>query len=338
MAFTATNLTPIIGSIEQIWADNIRKQEYMVDTTSFDAIIRDNQTARLGAFERDGKEIKGKISWVDACLPALETDCGEDCDLGGVTASTATKDIVIAQCTPKATFTVNENDLRGNDMEMAQFIAPLLMRRMKQLDEVLIKKALAFVDLNAGTNAFTAANGGVGTWTALTKSTNVAAASWTRDLFPFLNLAAIKNNFTTPYLLSGMNLWVDNWNAQINQPNGEGKGTAAAYDFFKKYFDLYYLDTVNSPDMNTYLLNKGAVAFASKNWYGAAPTRYDFGQTRYSLPSNNLAGVRYDVHYEQACVANKIEHRWGLFLDFDYFLNPLGCDATKTGILKYKKV
>ena len=91
----------------------------------------------------------------------------------------------------------------------------------------------------------------------------------------------------------------------------------------------------------TYMVNKGALAFVTKAIYegytAASPAKY-MDQHRWSMPSFYLPGVVYDVHYDNECsgCGDYFTHNFKLKTTGDIFLNPVGCTATRTGILEFE--
>ena len=57
----------------------------------------------------------------------------------------------------------------------------------------------------------------------------------------------------------------------------------------------------------------------------------------YKMASKNLAGVYYDIHEIETCSSDDFVISYKLRVYFDYFLNPLSCVATRTGILQFEQ-
>ena len=57
----------------------------------------------------------------------------------------------------------------------------------------------------------------------------------------------------------------------------------------------------------------------------------------YTQESMNLPGIVYDMYYQEVCSGSPddITHTWKIVTRGDTFLNPLGCNNDRTGILKF---
>ena len=98
------------------------------------------------------------------------------------------------------------------------------------------------------------------------------------------------------------------------------------------------MNAVLAPDQKTFMIDKGAVAIASKNQYGSSPVTISNGAniTRFSVPSINLPGIVYDVVYKTECSGSDIIHKYKFIARFDVFLNPASeCDPDNTGVLSF---
>jgi hypothetical protein len=103
----------------------------------------------------------------------------------------------------------------------------------------------------------------------------------------------------------------------------------------RMYFDLFNIDSVNDPDLYTYLLSQGSLAMASKFYNPTTPER-TFEFIRYTMPSRFVPGFVYDVFYNDECTTNDmIQHNFKVKLKADIFNNPEGCEAGNTGVLRF---
>jgi len=150
--------------------------------------------------------------------------------------------------------------------------------------------------------------------------------------------AKIINEFQDCWMLDGGNLFTQNWLAQFNALNDDQRDELAKFDTFSKYFDLFNINAVLSPRKETFIVDKGAVALATYNKYADQVREITNGadQIRFTLQSQHLQNLKYDVMYKTKCVDDEIIHTWRLRANYDYLLNPLPCGTTEqTGILGY---
>ena len=328
--FTASNLVDVQLKADAIWMDNMAKTDYIADVEAFKA-LKENQSANVSTLET-GKDFKTTISWIQDC-DIVATACTDDCSIDGVELSTESKDLEITSCV-KTSFKVERKGFRTNLYDMQEVVAKGMLKASKVLDEEITKAGIAFLNTSAGANIYAGPLG-----TLVSGDTEIAALNWDTRLLPYLRMVATKNRFNNPFMLSGENYWYADNEATYNKDNADGKGDNVRNSLLKRYYDLFNIEAVNDPDLVTYLINRGAVAFASKNYDPAQP--YDImnpGQKRYSIESRNLPGVRYDVIYTTKCISNKIYDVWDFRGYYDFFLNPTGCVADRTGILRFLKV
>lgn len=332
--FTASQLAETLIRQDAMWTDDMINADFIAQTEVYNA-LRKEQNANVSILQDAEKDRDVKIFWVNACGEAVEDDDGNDCDLAGNQLGSDSKTYSLT--TEKSwKFTVDEMSFRNQEISMEEVVAKGLLKGDKLLSEAISASAVSAIESFKGVNAVT---DGVGTVNALTTQTDVPAADWNSRLFAYLYRVGIQNQFSNPFLLSGSNLYEDYIVAQQSQANADGKGNANLYNMMRKYFDLFNIDTANSPDAKSYMINRGSVAFASKAYYGSVPIVYNgAGQSRYSIPSRNLEGTRYDIFYTNRCTGSTVMHDFKMKAKYDYFLNPTGCDGTRTGILGFNKV
>ena len=328
--FSASNLVDVQIKADKIWMDNMAKTDYIANVEAFKA-IKENQSANVTVLET-GKDLKATISWIQDCDIEVTT-CTDDCTIDGPELSTESKDLEIRQCV-KTSFKVEAKGFRTNLYDMEEVVAKGMLKSSKVLDEEITKRGIAFLNSSAGVNVYA---GPLGTLSS--GDTQIAAVNWSTQLLPYLRMVATKNRFNNPFMLSGENYYFTDNEAVYNKENSDGKGDYVRNSLLKRYYDLFNIEAVNDPDMVTYLINRGAIAFASKNYDPANPySIMNPGQQRYSIESRNLPGVRYDVIYTTKCISNKIYHVWDFRGYIEFFLNPTGCVADRTGVLRFLKV
>ena len=227
---------------------------------------------------------------------------------------------------------MSESDFIDNEFEMN--VAKALLAADKKMVEAFAQYAVAQLEAFKGVNEM----GSTGKGVIVGGDTNIAPAYWNPTLFAYLNRVAIMNKFTNPVLISGNNLYESAFIAQMNAMNANGKGDSALFGTMPIYFDLFNIDTVNTPDMKTYMLSMGSMAIASKAFNPNVPER-TFDNTRYTMRSNFMPSLVYDVWYNNSCesgASRLVQHNWTLRLTADIFNNPAGCTLTNTGILSFE--
>lgn len=331
--FTASQLATAIVEADSMWNNDMVRNDYVANVDIWTA-LKAEQNANVSILEDGEKDRDVKVHWINACGEAAVNCDGDDCDLAGNELGTDSETYSLSEC-KQWKFTVDEMKFRTNDYTMEQVVARGMLKADKILSESIASVAMARIESWKGTNAVPDS---IGTWNALTSETDIASADWNQALFAYLYRVGLQNQLSNPFILSGSNMFEDSILAMMNNANSDGKGTAALHKLIRTYYDLFNVDPAVSPDLKTYLINRGAIAFASKNYYGATPTNYiGAGQQRYSVASRNLPGVRFDVHYTNRCSSETMFHDFKFKVKFDYFLNPKGCDANATGVLAFNR-
>lgn len=328
--FTCAQLQKIQVEADRVWADNVQNRDYISKVEALTA-VRENQTARLAELQDPAKDTVLKIFWPADCSETL-TDCTDTCMLGGPQPEAQCVEHQLDIC-KEAGFSITENQFRTIQGTKEQYIAKAMLKRMKELDEYLARTLVAKLNAFAGSNKFL---GGIGDPDA--NGTYIAASYWTPDIYGYFTQVQIMNQFNDVYMLHGSNLYQMFWQAQMNNLNQNSKDQLAKLTSIKSYWDMFNIDTVNSPDKVSYMIQRGAVAFVNKAYYPLnSPVNYK-DDSRWSVESKALPGVFYDVFYNNECVGTNrrdVKHNWTLSVKAGIFKNPLGCDTTVTGVIKF---
>jgi hypothetical protein len=326
--FTCAQLQAVMAEVDRIWADNQQVSEYTPEVGVLTA-LRTEQTARMEILENPEKDLELKLYWAADCNTSL-ADCGDDCTIGGPEAEAQCKTYALDIC-KKAGFSITEKRFRTSNLNRNQVVAKSMAKRMKELDEFLAQTAVAKLNAFAGTNQFE----GIGDVDS--NGTYIAPSYWTADIYGYFSQVAVMNKFNSPFMIHGGNLYQMKWQAELNNVDPARKDQLLKLTSLRSYWDIFNIDSVNSPEKASYMVAKGAIAFASKAYYTSTPTTY-FHDQRYSIESKALPGVFYDVYYNNECVAGgsgDVKHNWTLYVKAGIFSNPFGCNDDVTGVIKF---
>lgn len=327
--FNETLLANIQYKIDEIWADAIQKQDYVAHVGPVNAILA-NQTAYISDLKQMRKDPTVEVGWINAC-EVVDEAC-EVCTIDGPELSTNIEEKQLTTCR-QAPFQVEEGIFHTNLFDPAEIIAKGFLRAMKEMDEFWAQTLVAFLNAALGVNSVT-----VGKGTVSGTGTYILPAFWDANLMSYFARVAASNLFVNPYLVSGNLLYESVWNANYERGQAGDESRALKYGSMPIYFDLFNIDSVNDPDLMMYMLHRGAIAFAAKAYYPETVTKY-MDQWRWSIPSKNIPGLRYDVHYSDTCNSQGtydfMTFNYKLVTNGDFFLNPTGCDATRTGVLGF---
>lgn len=332
---TEAALSQIKLKAEEMWADGQQSTQYHTNCEAIKA-IKAEQTAEIEELNGSPeKDFQVKVAWLNNCA-ATDAACPADfCDFTGTPVDTAGKVYALNLCRT-AGFSVDENDIAGSIYGKNEVVVKTTLHRLKLLDEYLAKQGLIFFNANAGTNLAP----GAYAYHVGNKTTYVPTIEYKSTIVPAWEQTAIKNKIVNPYIVDDGSLFIDHRNAQFNSGNGEGKGDAARYGAVRMYFDQFNFTAAGVTPDNTFMVAKDACALHTRNFNPAVPTAYDLEngkQTRYTIASNNIPGVKYDAYYKMKCAGKRVSHHWLFAVTAGIFLNPEGCAAGNTGILSFTK-
>lgn len=325
-AFSETALLNQFVRADEIMFDDRVKQQYIPKYQILAAIMQ-AQTARFNALS-EYKDNRVEVMWMNTCDMAVEDNT--DCEFGTTKSSTNTE-VKYLSYEKVVQFQASEADFIGNMYDVEESIAKQLLTADKLLTEAFAQYGTAALNGFAGTNETDPEGKG----DIVGNITYIQPAYWNPQLYAYFARAAEMNRFTSPLLISGNNMFEHRIIVQASQANADGKGDANLYGMIPTYFDLFNIDSVNTPTYFTYMLSMGSVAVASK-FYNRNFEVVNGVFTRYSMPSRFMNGITYDVFYKPECTTNDlITHKYKVKLTADIFNNPAGCTDTNTGVLRF---
>ena len=324
-AFDETLLLNFIVRAEQMMFDDRIKQQYI---PRYDVlkVLKNISNARVLQPLSAKKDFDVEIEWMNTCDMVVEENTS--CELGGEKSSTNIEQYSLTY-ERSVGFTVDETDFVDNRFDMEESIAKQMLTADKLLTENLATYSITRLNTFLGENEYTTGKGVVaGT------DTTIAAAYWNPELMGYFATVAAVNKFDNPVLVSGFNLYEQVFLAKAKYGNADGKGDATLFGSMPIYFDLFNIDA-NNDDPTTYMINTGAIAYANKTYNPDTPQVVNGVFTRYTMKSQ-FGDWYYDVFYKAECTTDdKIIHKFKLKLKSDVFLNPVGCTATNTGVLRF---
>ena len=144
-----------------------------------------------------------------------------------------------------------ENDFSTNFFDMEDVIAKGFLKASLALDEWWAGRAVASLNANVGVNEVTTGKG-----TVAGTTTYVIPAYWDANLFGYFARVAIGNRLKRAGLISGANLFESKFIADFEACCENKRGKFGSMDVC---FDLFNIDATNTPDLMTYMVNRGAL-------------------------------------------------------------------------------
>lgn len=332
---------------EEVWADSQNQTEqYTAECESIRALAmqQKDRTQIITQLEDPNLEDDTvRILWVDNCDDAEDFDTQDVCDFSGPEPVLDYKDYSLAKSNGIA-FAIDENKLRKSMYSLDELAAIELNNKMKQLDELVNRQSLLFLSANAGYNKHPES------YTFNATTLEVPTSDYTEDLYIKMITDARHNLMKDAFVIDNGALFKYHVKADLERGNGEGDGAFRKKEYFNTYFDLVGFAESAISD-TSFLVSPSAYAFASRAYNPTAPVEVNpksGWQQRFSIPSNNVPGLVYDVYYVYECEGKRFKHSWYIEMNYDFFVNPLGCDILVdtepdvfdqvTGILSYTKV
>ena len=322
--FTETALQSVRLMVDEAMLDVNLRKDYQPRMETIKGIMA-QQTARVTPLVDRSKDYTVEVEFDHACDITAASNVA--CEAGGVDLSTNVKSYTLSK-NYMAKFDIDTVTYRTNDFDVQRQIAKGLLTADVKLVEQINKSAIAALYAARGVNSY---NGGKGTVSGL--DTNVIPAYWTAELIPYLEHVAVSNKFGQSVLINGANLFEAFRTAQYNAGNANGKGEANMFGSIELFWDIPTMDTESSAVVS-YLVDRGAMFFASKAKYEDTMQSYTWGKT-WTFDSQFMPGLKYDVLMKEACSSDFNKMSFKVMAHYDVLAAPTGCTSTDTGVLRF---
>lgn len=336
--FSCSELQVVHAKARERWADggaNLRST-YVSEADAI-RVFMGVQTAQLPELADVNKRKKVKVMWTDAC-PQEVTNCPTDyCDISGTESGSNCVEYEVDQCIAYPGFSVSEEVFMTNEFNREEVVAQQHLQAVLGIENALNKKFLEFANDNAGIN-----EDPLSPWTIAGDTTNIPASGWNGDMMGYLDTTLAVNRLRAGQMISTQFLrtaWI-NTQRSVTAPGGQAE-QVKLNAFGTPVFDLFQLSGVlNGQGLIMY--DPSSMAFVNRSdfaQYGAQGRQINGSngqmQRRYVIRGINLP-IDIDVIYQMECVGKDIKHTWKYFVNYGLFLNPIGCNTNRTGILKFK--
>lgn len=339
--FSIAKQCDILLKAEEVWADSQNQTEmYSANAETIKALATEqkDRTKILTSIEDPTlEEDEVKVVWLDLCETAEPDDCDDVCDFDGPEPELDSKVYKMDKC-KQLSFSLDENNLLRNKYTLEEAAAKKLLNIKKAMDEYLNRQSLLFLTANAGYNR----NQQGGTWDPNTMI--IDAENYNNNLMVKMAKDSVMNQIKDAFVIDSGELYDAKMLAQLGKDDCCGKGEMAKSGLFNTYFDLFGFPTAPVTD-STFLVSPHAYAIANRVYNPTSPTEFEASkglkQIRYTIASDNIPGVQYDVYYQKECSGRRFKHVWLVQVNWEFLLNPAGCEIgvgnQVTGILSYTK-
>lgn len=337
--FDCTKLDKVTLAAQTAFPDGILSAGKNVNSVTIQT-LKQAQTANLISIADTNKKRVAKVFWLDDCETAGPTACTNSCDIsGGTTAGSECQDYEMTGC-KEYKFSISESDFNDNITNFTDAAGAMLATRLRLLDESWNKDAIAFLNANAGVNSNPAP------YTVVGNCTEIPSANWNADIMGYFELVAYYNRFRSNVMVTGNDklrmLLYSLMNSTMPQAQSDLGKMRSLFNI--NHDGIGFATTGNAN--KTFTWNGGSAAFVHKNYYSdrVMTVPVDKGEAQvYSVNSPTIPGVMYDVIHTMTCDPNvvgriQLIHNWKVLSYGDLFLNPLGCDSQRTGILCFNCV
>lgn len=326
-------LIDVKEKIVEIWNDTgAREAEYIADVEPAMAIL-DNQTADFKVLTQPDKDREVDIWWVEDCDDEDPDDCDDQCQIEGEEAGTLCAHYALTECFQKS-FVITEEKFRTSNLSYEEYVAKIMMKKMKLMDEFWASKALAAMALAAGVNKY------AGQYTVVGNKTYIPPVAWNSDVFGYLDTALWMNKLGMSKMLTGTLLKQHYWKTGMESTNPSGAAEVAKMTAFGVPYFGRKVDAILGYKA-AFLFNPNALALVTKARHsiygpeGRKVAQDGGGEIILStVQSRNLPALTYDLYVDEKCASDDIRHGYKIKSRGDIFQNPSGCDNDLTGVLQ----
>lgn len=337
--FTCSNLQTIIKRVEDHFNPANPNPDYMADAAPLQ-FIREIQTAQIGELQDSNKDYTVKVVYTDKCSVSVTEDFAETgtCSIDGVEAGqqceTYTLDVHKQSPGWKIT-NLKYRDL-GPTSSLTTEMSVNMAAEVKAMDQILANTTVSKLNSWKGTNLYTAAPGSVSGTT-----TTIPATAWNPNLFAYLTVARQYNKLPNAKLFLGGLMDQALVLAELESNTEQGAANVRKVKALGKVWsDMFTTEAVLGAKA-AFLVNPDSVAFvhqARYKPYGVGERRIVDGggeQLLTIIESNAYPGVFYDMITQKTCVAGDDVLTGKLFFHGGWFLSPVRCNTSRTGVLKF---
>jgi hypothetical protein len=326
--FNETVLQDIRVRLEQLRLDDRVSKQFMPTSMETMNAISAATTAQVNPlFGNNAKDDEVELIWMNTC--GLECEPLSNCKPEAGKLSTNAKKLILTQ-EQEVNFQIDENDLRDNVFTFEEAFARGIMSAEARHIECIQQYCIAVLNANKGVNLKTGGKGVV-----VGSDTIIDPALWDASLYAYFQTVMARNRFTNAVMLTDNESLFEGYvMSMFNSDNTNGKGDLAAFNSLPTFYDLFNLTAVNDPDIISYLISVGSVAFASKGVYETTPTRKG-DVTRWTYDSPLLPGLKINMMIWDDCSHNFNVQTVKTWSKYDLFVNPEGCEDDNTGILTF---
>ena len=338
--FTCSNLQTIIKKAEDVYNPANPNPDYVADAAPLQ-FIRSIQTAKFSDLQMPDKDHTVKLVYTDKCDVTVSSNFDETgtCSIDGVEAGQQCETFALDVHKQSPGWKITQLKYRdlGPTSSLSTEMAVNLAAEIKAMDQILANTTVSKLDAWKGTNLYTAAPGSVSGTT-----TTIPATAWNPNLFAYLTVARMKNKLPSAKLFLGGLMDQALVLAELESATEQGAANVRKVKALGQVFsDMFTTETVLGHKA-AYLVNPDSVAFVSQNRhgnYGAGKERFVDGggkQILTTVESNAYSGVFYDLITQESCVAGDDIRTGKLFFHGGWFLSPVRCNTSRTGVLKFR--
>lgn len=329
--FSETLLQNTIAKADELMLDAQIKKQFTPHIEASKAFLA-GQTGNMQLLKNQNKDIELTVWWDNVCQNTGRA-CAP-CEVGGEESSTNTKTYKLEECWGYG-FSVDENNFTGNYADPATHIAKQKLAKKKAIAEYITQAMVASLNGFAGINQLAGFQG-----TVSGTDTLINAALWDAKLLAYFNQVITANYFADAAFLTGSNFYQAATIAKASAGNANGAGDANLFSMMNPFFDQLNVDSVNNPDLVTYLIERGSVAFASKAVFDMNSPR-DLGMAggklikAWSEENGYIPGLIENWKYAATCLNDRTLHEFSVEVKYGIFQNPTGCNEEITGVLRF---
>lgn len=339
--FDCSLVQTVIKQAEDIFNPANPNPDYVADPGP-QKMIMEIQTAKFTELQVPGKDYTMKGVYYDKCSADVTEnyDVTDLCEISGVEAGQQCETYSLSVHKRSPGFKITDLKFRdlGPTASYAKELAVNLAAEIKGMDEMVAANAVAKLNSWKGTNLYTGAPGSVSTTT-----TNIPAVAWNPDLFAYFAVARNRNKLPNAKLFLGGLMEQALIKAELESATEQGAANVRKIRSLGNVYTDSFVTEAELGGKYAFLVNPDSVGFAHQaRFQGGKYANGGFkrnangkDQILTVVESNAFPGLMYDFIMQASCSNGDDIMEGQLFFHGDWFLAPVRCNTSRTGVLRF---
>lgn len=340
-SFTPSLVQDVIKQAEDIFNPANPNPDYVADPGP-QKMIMEIQTAKFTELKVPGKDYTMKGVYTDKCsAPVTEDyDVTDLCEISGTEAGQQVETYTLEVHKRSPGFKITDLKFRdlGPTASYTKELAVNLAAEIKGMDEMVAAQAAAKLNSWKGTNLYTGAPGSVSGTT-----TNIPATAWNPNLFAYFAVTRHRNKLPNAKLFLGGLMEQALVLSELESSTEQGAANVRKVKSLGQVYTDSFVTETQLGGKYAFLVNPDSVGFAHQaRFQGGKYANGGFkrnangkDQILTIVESNAFPGLFYDYIMQASCENGDDIMEGQLFFHGDWFLSPVRCNTSRTGVLRF---